>query len=658
MLKTIIANFLFLCVIIPFYSQWTEEQKIFASIPNSSFIIESGDEMGRSLSIDGNYAVVGVPNSNISGSFSGAAFIYRLDGSSWVQQAILLPSNPNGGDRFGFAVSISGSTVIVGAYADGSPPSGGSAYIFEKDFGGTDNWGEVKKLVASDAIVNNNRFGFSVDISGSLAIVGDDKNTANGVSSGAAYIFEKDFGGTDNWGEVKKLLAVDGQVHDNFGRSVGIDGSFAVVGAHVEDENGMDTGSAYIFEEDNGGVNNWGQLKKVFASDTPEPNDFFGHSVSINNNLIAVGTFRSNDIGASTGSVYIFEKDFGGSNNWGEVKKVVANDGGVNDFFGFSVSLTSTNLVVGAFQNSSSGSNSGAAYIFEKDFGGTDNWGQIKKLKSSDCAFGDNFGVWVSISNDHVISGAFHNNDFGLNSGSAYIFERNNGGTNNWGQTEKLLVSGIPNDSDLGPVSISGNFAIVGASGTGSNTGSAFILYKDTSTTSDWEVQKQLFGSDVSGSKRFGNSVSISGDFAIVGAFNLDGSMDTTGVAYIFEKDFGGADNWGEVKKIIPSIASSNAQFGQSVSISSTLAIVGANNDSSTGFEKSGSAFVFEKDFGGTDNWGEVKKLVASDATSIADFGYALSLSGSTAVIGSRTDNSVEFERGAAYIFEKRLWRN
>jgi len=170
------------------------------------------------------------------------------------------------GDRFGRSVSISGDTAIVGATRDDDACplffpdcNTGSAYIFVKS--GT-IWTQEAKLTASDASANDS-FGFSVSISGDTAIVGSlDDN-----SKGSAYIFAKDQGGVNNWGEVKKITASDAAAFDAFGQSVSISGDTAIVSAVGNDDAGDFSGSAYVFAKDQGGVNNWGEVKKITASD-------------------------------------------------------------------------------------------------------------------------------------------------------------------------------------------------------------------------------------------------------------------------------------------------------------------------------------------------------------------------------------------------------
>ncbi|MFT5148459.1 MAG: hypothetical protein ACI86P_001139, partial [Flavobacteriales bacterium] len=270
-------------------AQWTEEQKILAQVPGFPFTTDGDDSMGRSVAIDGNYAIVGVPGSNLNNN-SGTAFVYHWDGSAWVEDRALFSSDGAAGDQFGYSVSISGTTALVGAYFDDDNGSNsGSAYVFEKDQGGTNNWGQLAKLTASDGAVDDN-FGYSVSISGTTALVGAYRDADNGSNSGSAYVFEKDQGGTNNWGQLTKLTASDGASSDNFGYSVSISGSTALVGAYGDADNGTSSGSAYVFEKDQGGTNNWGQLAKLTASDGAY-SDYFGYSVAISGSTALVGAY-------------------------------------------------------------------------------------------------------------------------------------------------------------------------------------------------------------------------------------------------------------------------------------------------------------------------------------------------------------------------------
>jgi hypothetical protein len=149
------------------------------------------------------------------------------------------------------------------------------------------------------------------------------------------------------------------------------------------------------------------QTKKLTASEAA-PNDRFGYSVAINGDTVVVGAYSKN---SSTGAAYIFERNQGGAENWGQAQKLTANDAAVNDQFGWSVAIDVDTVVVGAwFKNS----NTGAAYIFERNQGGAQNWGQVQKLTASDAAGGDDFGSSVAINAETVVIGAgFKNSNIG-----------------------------------------------------------------------------------------------------------------------------------------------------------------------------------------------------------------------------------------------------
>ena len=367
---------------------------------------------------------------------------------------------------FGGAVAISGDTMVVGA--DGDNDYKGSAYIYERNTSG--EWLLTKKIMASNE-TDYAFYGFSVAISGDTVVIGAIDGEGNEMFSGSAYIYERNSGGSNNWGEVKEIIASDGVTNDGFGGSVAISGDTVVVGARSDDgDNAFVLGSAYIYERNSGGSNNWGEVKKILASDG-EAFDWFGEFVTILESTVVIGA-------PGGGSAYIFERNNGGSNNWGEVKKIQPFNGEEFDGFGVSVAISGNTLVVGADGDDDNGHNSGAAYIFERNNGGNNNWGQIKKIIASDGEDSDFFSRRsIAISGDTVIVGAYADDDKGENSGSAYIFERNDGGNNNWGEVKKLLAfnGGIVDDWFGFSVAVSEDTVVIGAPNNDNYLGSVYV---------------------------------------------------------------------------------------------------------------------------------------------------------------------------------------
>jgi hypothetical protein len=394
-----------------------------------------------------------------------------------ITEKKITASDAAASDQFGRSVAISGDTAIVGAAGDASFT--GAAYIFERDSGGVDNWGEVTKITASDAAAST-FFATTVAISGDTVIVGSYLNDGNGTNAGSAYIFERNEGGIDNWGEVARITASDATINDQFGNAVAISGDTAIVGASFDFDT-IGKGSAYIFERDSGGVDNWGEITKITASDATT-DDFFGIFVAISGDTTIVGAHAADTL---NGAAYIFERDEGGVDNWGEITKITASDVAFDDRFGFSVGISGDTVIVSSYLDDLNviDDNAGAAYFFERNQGGPDNWGQVKKIRASDAAGGDNFGDIVAISGSTAIVGADQNDDDGTSSGSAYLFERDEGGVDNWGEITKITASDAAADDQFGnAVAISGNTAIVGAfinDDDGTNSGSAYILELD-----------------------------------------------------------------------------------------------------------------------------------------------------------------------------------
>ena len=388
----------------------------------------------------------------------------------------LLAWDGNTDDYFGFSVSISGVYAIVGAYGnDIKGLSSGSAYIFYRDSGGQYNWGYKKRLYAPDGAASD-YFGRCVSIWGDYAIVGAYGQDVGGSSAGSAYIFYRHKGGTDAWGLQKEIFASDRATLDYFGYSVSIYGSYAAVGAYAEDTNGSSSGSVYIFSKNQGGTDNWGQLKKITAPDGAAY-DYFGFSVSIYSYYVLVGAYGDDYNGSTSGSAYIFYQNQGGANNWGQQKKLLPSDGAAYDYFGRAGALYSSYALVGAWGDDDNGSSSGSAYVFYRYQGGTNNWGQQAKLKANDGASEDHFGRAVSLYGYYAAIGAYGDDP----GGSAYVFYKNQGGTNNWGQKDKLTASDRATDDYttlITGVSIYGGYVLIGAYGDddkGSNSGSAYL---------------------------------------------------------------------------------------------------------------------------------------------------------------------------------------
>ncbi len=387
--------------------------------------------------------------------------------------------------------------------------------------------------------------------------------------------------------ELDKLLPPDRLENGDFGVSVALDGSYLLVGMRQFLFGG--TGAAYLFEL----VDDEAMLVGSLFADDGGPGHDFGRAVDIDGDLIVVGAPLAEHRGVQTGAAYVFHRDEGGADAWGQTAKLVASDGGAIYLFGSAVSICGDTVVVGSRYAHAPGgdSNFGAAYVFQHEPGDPSTWVEVARL---DGTFRDGstheFGAAVDIDDDTVIVGDWRQHvKLQLNAGAVYIFERHHGGQDNWGEVKKITADPPVNQGDFGSsVSIHGDTAIGGSPG----DNSAYTLQRDHG---EWGEAQKLTAL-VSGT--FGGSVSIHGDRAIVGAKSDSDDGSESGSAYIFRRS--GVDTWSEAEKLTASDAEADDWFGWSVAINEDLALISAMRDDED-FKDSGSAYVFDIPLGDID---------------------------------------------------------
>ena len=632
---------------------------------------ETDDFFGGSVSISGDTAIIGAYGDDDEANFSGAAYIFQKIAGCWMQITKLKADIPVADDQFGFSVSISGDLVIVGAPTPLNSGAVGAAYIFQLIAG---TWTQIKKLTA-DIVELNDRFGYSVSISGDTAIVGAYGIEVSAVlSAGVAYIFQKDFTGADAWGQRKKLENPSPETNDQFGLSVSIDADTAVVGTPGNNLPAANSGIAYIYNRNEAVPDNWGLVTSIQASDGAV-NDRFGWSVSISGDTALIGAYDDDDIVVGSGSAYIFQEI---ASVWTEVAKLTSPDSEMDDNLGFSVAIFGDTAVVGARGDGDLGADSGSVYIYQRNEGGANLWGQTNKVIALDGEMGDQFGSSVAIFGNAVITGAFHDDDLGSDSGSAYIYDINSkiliktykdricdcsrdlvldyDIVVKSGETVgikvimncpscvsmKLLASdGMTGDKFGSSVSIFGDFAVVGApfdDNADPDEGSAYIYQRDSNGL--WLQIKKLIDPTPSNTEQeFGFSVAIYGDTVAIG--RPISNMDP--VVHIYRKDQGGPNNWGLVKSIFFMEATDN-NFGRSVSLFGDTLVVGQPTPSSD----PGFAHIYYRNNGGPENWGFVKTIVASNGLTGDEFGRSVSVSNDTIVVGSP---NFDVSKGSSYIY-------
>ncbi len=597
-----------------------------------------------SVSISGDYAIVGMWRDSEKGSYAGAAYIFVRDGATWTEQQKLTAWDGEDYDGFGGSVSISGDYAIISVHGDRT------ARIYRRE---GSIWTEQAILSPSDP-ENVYTFGVPVRIIGDYAIVG----AADGMYVGSAYVFRRE---GQTWVEQVKLSASDPFDFDSFGCSLDINDGYALIGASGDGTKGDYAGAAYIFPVLMLNAHVDPEIIAVDESSTLAWNSFHAETVSIDQGFGAVSNDGEIIVSpANTTSYTIAATGLGTT----AIKRVTVN---VPD-----QSLPPTVTISAAHHIIASGGSTTLTWnstltdtcTIEPDIGVVNINGSIivspiettiytvtatgqggsssssvkvivpwaipdeNKSFTLDSEPGDNFGLAVSLNGDHAIIGAPDDDANGEDSGSAYIFKKQ-GAT--WGEQQKL----VPGDGEAGDhfgssLSISGDYAIVGApreTTTGYNSGAAYIFKRENET---WTEQVKLISSDNQEYDLFGGSVSINGDYAIASG---------GGTAYVFKRD---GVAWTEQTKL-------DSGSGP-VHLSGEYAIIGSSGDSENGLNR-GAAYIYKRN---DDQWTRQAKIFGSGSDQVEyNFGQSVATNGEYAVVGAYAHAGQDYDSGAIHIFKR-----
>lgn len=405
--------------------------------------------------------------------------------------------------------------------------------------------------------------------------------------------------------------------------------------------------------------------------------DVYGNSVSKDGDFAAVGSVYDDNLGEDAGTVYVYKKQSDGT--WQETQILTASDGTAGDYFGRYVALSGNYLLVGSSYADALGANNavienaGAVYVFEKNQ--NDVWTEVVKLTAIDPHTDDNFAE-VALYGRYAVVGASYNsydtagNNFILNAGAAYIFERTDGGQ--WLQLQKITASDRSYGAHFSRVAIYNHQLVVGAYGATTNAenqdplnnaGAVYFFERNSSGT--WEEIQKLTPLQRHANDAFGQSVAISANHILTGAHmeadDLNGNnlLTDAGAAYLFERNTN--NDWIQTQKLSAPDRQQQDVFGYSVALDGSYALVGSpyNNLNATGsnsMDNAGAVYLYENN--GNTNWTFIRKIVAPDRSSYDNFGISLEMEGATIMIGATTEdedsngqNTLE-NAGSVYLFE------
>ncbi len=651
----------------PTTGQWEFEQKLLGSDDID------GAYFGISVSISGDVVAVGASGQTIT--TQGATYVFRRDplSSVWSEEEKLFAvSTPY--DFFGYSVCCQGDQLLVGAPTyDGLATDAGAAFVYGYD--GV-SWQPEQTLLAPGGAAYD-RFGWSVALSGDVALIGSPGDGGVGISSGSAYFFR--YGPGTDWAFEQKALSIPAVVAETYGSTVALNGNVAVVASSTL--NGPTAiGVADVYRWDSLSAS-W-LLEQRLAPSVPFAGTNFGTSAAIGDGQILVGASTGDGLVLETGSVHPFEFE-AGSGSWVEQPFPLLADGAEGDWFGAAVAADGDRVLIGAPHDRVRGQFSGSAVIYERDaLGGwqlqqsfapvdgdglfgedvdlegdvavvgaplgregaamvyrynsvTEEWEFEQRLTNpiipttgpiSD--YGEELvlqGEWIMVGDPGAITftGTF---------GSVTIF-RYDATAGTWALTQTLAPPGFMDAFGVA-LAISGDIAVVGSRYDSVIEGGAAYVYRFNPACDEWQLEQTLQSPDVDTLDRFGSSLAIHDGELIIGSYLSDRVATDAGAVYTFRED---GSSWQLSQVLTPTEIEAGDGFGYSLSAYQGRLAIGCTGDDDT-FAGSGSVYLYGNDASGGP-WFEQAKIVEPVPGADVYFGTALSQADDYLVVGVFSDN-------------------
>lgn len=591
------------------------------------------DLFGNSVSVSGNYVVVGANTDDMVAADAGSAYVYNLTSMTPTDPAWTL-DNPtaSNGDLFGNSVAVSGNIVVVGASSDDTNAlNSGSAYVY--DLSSITPTVPIHTINNPSAAVSD-LFGTSVAVAGNIVVVGTPNDDTSKGDAGSGYVY--DLNSVTPTIPLRTLNNPAAATSDFFGTCVAVSGTYVVVGAYRDDAGKTDAGSAYVYD-----LNSVTPTVPVHTFNNPAAvaSDQFGCSIAVSGNFVSVGANLDDAGTTDAGSMYLY--DLNSTTPTVPIAVLDNPTNAVGDSYGISVAVSGKYVVVGAYQDDIGATDAGSAYVY--DISSMTPTVPILTLSNPSPAASDNFGISVAVSNNYVVVGANQDDTTSSNAGSAYVYDLSSMTPANPIAT---LINPTPatNDTFGTSVAISGTYIVVGAP-RDLNRGSAYV-YDLNSLTPTTPIATIDNPTPVS-LDNFGFSVAISGNYVVAGAFADDTGATDAGSAYVYDLS--------SMTPTVPFITLNNPtpesadRFGYSVSVSGIHVVVGAYQDN-TGNLSGGAAYVY--DVSSMSPTTPVATLIKPMAGLGDEFGSSVAISDNVVAVGVHLDDTGSTNSGAVYVYD------
>ena len=565
-----------------------------------------GSETGTSVAATGDYVAVSSPRDDALGVVDvGQVHLFQVDGT-------LLTTIPNPvgrpGDRFGASLALFGQTVAVGApNADLGATDAGAVYLFDIPTG------QLRATITNPDPHEFDAFGSSVALSPGRLVVGAPFDDTNGSDSGSAYFFDTATGEL-----LQAWSRAAASPYDRFGGAVAIDGELVAIGADHADVDAIDDGAVYLFRHDSG------ELLREHRNPSPANFEYFGSSVALDGEQLAVGTFREGSTAPSAGAVYLY------ATTTGAPGPAIFNPAPMlADYFGESIDLLDDQLVIGARRaDGVETPDSGVAYTFSA------TTGELRgTMRNPTPGRFDFFGGAVALSENVVVVGAYSDDEAAPDAGAAFFFDAETGAL------QQTVHAPTPSSLDYFgyAVAVSGQTVAVGAlqdDQASTDGGAIYLINAETSN-----VEHVLTNPHAERYANFGNAVAMDGNLVVVGAFR--GGDVGEGRAFVFDAVTG--DLVSELANPDPAPFDS---FGFAVAIHGDIVAVGAHRDDVNGID-TGSVYLYDAVSGLP-----LGRVDSPDPDPYDQFGYSLALSSELLVVGAANESRAGDQVGGVYLFD------
>ena len=370
-----------------------------------------GDSAGSSLAVAGDVLAIGCPEDPASGGAAGAVRIYRWSGWDWDEETVLRPAANATGDRFGSAIALSQSRVVIGSpYDDAAGADAGAVHVYEYD--DATGW-MASAVIVSPTASAADHFGGAVAMDGDLLLIGARDADTAGIGSGDAWIFTID--GTGQWTTGASVLPPEVSAHDRFGRAVAMSGGVGCVGADRSDISQINAGSVWVLSVDGLG----GEVLDLLQADEPQVSGEFGTSVAMFGSDIIVGAPRQDAASADTGAAFTYASGDGVA--WALQGVLTDPLGEADDRFGDAVAISLDLATVGSPHRGGDIFRSGGGMLFRRD--GSDQWVVSHRLISNAPGDRHRLGVALAQSADVLMAGAPGLDAAGTDAGGMKLFD-------------------------------------------------------------------------------------------------------------------------------------------------------------------------------------------------------------------------------------------